>query len=423
MSPSFFVLGALCSIDAIMLYKVDLTWYFALCVLVPLLGTGRWRFPNILNTFCAIGLITAVLIGGIVGDRMDKGLTYGGKLSLILFVLWPLFRANARSVHLYLIGVTVVVCVNACLIFLSAGWGLPTASLTGDGRWQTVLSEPGAMGVPAVVVFSYWFLRIVSIKLTASASVLALTGLSVAIASGSRGIIVLCAAAILMSAVVVVLRRRVNLILMGVGLLLGSVLVLMLALPDLSFIENRIPSRLSSFALALRGNPNQFADSDPERTQLMLRAIEGIRDHPVLGSGLYSMAHTTSTGEPIVVHNRYLSAWAEMGLLGFVALCGTTFLWLRALPAAIDGIRAEDPCCGFKCLWSITILLQFGIFGLFFPIGVQIDDWGLFMTAETILTATVGDRANRKVTALSRVPPGSLPDSPQCPSYPTCVPV
>jgi O-antigen ligase len=172
--------------------------------------------------------------------------------------------------------------------------------------------------------------------------------------------------------------------------------------------------------LTLRGNPDQFAESDPERTQLMLRAIEGIRDHPILGSGLLSMAYSTSTGEPIVVHNRYLSAWAEMGFLGFLGLCGITFLWLSALPAAITTIRAGDPLCRFNCLWSITMLLQFAVFGLFFPIGVQIDDWGLFMMAETVLTATLGNRANRKVAALSGVPHGSLPNHPQYTSYPTC---
>lgn len=404
---SFFVLGVLCAIDAIMVYKVDLTWYYAVFVFVPLVGIGRWRFPSVFNTLCSIGLLTALLIGGMIGDRMDKGLTYAGKLSLILFLLWPLFRASPRSVHIYLTGAAAVVCANACLISLNAGWGLPTASLTGDGRWQTVLSQSMAMGLPAVAVFTYWFLQMVSIKASVSAGVLALTGLTVAVASGSRGIIILCAITILISAVLVMLRRRRLVVVMALVLVLGSVLPIIT--PDFSLAGNWVPSRIDSFARMLLDSPEEFADLDPERTQVMLRAVEGIRDYPIVGSGLLSMASTTSAGEPIVVHNRYLSAWAETGLLGFLSLCGITFSWLRMLPAAIAGIRAGEPLCRFNCIWSITVLVQFAVFGLFFPVGVQIDDWGFFMVAETLLTATLGSGAIRSVPRLDRVPVAVLP--------------
>ena len=50
---------------------------------------------------------------------------------------------------------------------------------------------------------------------------LAVSSLAVAIAGGSRGIIVLCAITILMSVVLMVLRRRVLITVIGVGLLVA----------------------------------------------------------------------------------------------------------------------------------------------------------------------------------------------------------
>lgn len=409
------VLGALSSIDPIKLYEVDLSWYFALLVFFPLVARRRWRFPNVLNTLCAICLIAAVLIGGVVGNRMDKGLIYGIKLGLILLVFWPVFRANPRSAHFYLIGASVTVFANACLISLGAGLGLPTAWVVGDGRWQTVLSMPGAIGFPAIAAFAYWLFQIICIKPTVFASLLAVSSLAVAIAGGSRGIIVLCAITILMSVVLLVLRRRALITVIGVGLLLGGVGVLVLASPSASPGDSWIPARLDNFVRVLLVSRGNFAETDPERAQLMQLALNGIRNHPILGSGLQSITLATSD-EPQGVHNRYLSAWAELGLLGLLGVCGITFSWLRMLPAAIAAIRADDLTYRFKCIWSITILLQFAVFGLFFPVGVQIDDWGFFITAETILTATLYNRTRGKAATLGGVPVASLPRLPHGPS-------
>jgi len=128
----------------------------------------------------------------------------------------------------------------------------------------------------------------------------------------------------------------------------GAVMAVLCAWP---FIANRVEANHS--------------DAADVRWRLITIAREMIKAHPFAGIGLntatsqvYAYAAKAGTeGWVFIVHNQFLLAWAEMGILGILA---TIWLFRIALQAASKLKRSPDPelrNTGLWLFWSLIALI------------------------------------------------------------------
>ena len=88
------------------------------------------------------------------------------------------------------------------------------------------------------------------------------------------------------------------------------------------------------------------------RDVIWTRAMEGIRKNPIFGNGTgsYSLIHTSS------VHNSFLHAWYENGLIGLVLLVGAMFA------AGFAGVSALRKCKNPRNKGYVLAALSYQIF-------------------------------------------------------------
>ena len=133
-----------------------------------------------------------------------------------------------------------------------------------------------------------------------------------------------------------------------IGLAGGAVMALLCAWP---FIANRVEANHS--------------DDWDVRWRLIVIAREMIKAHPFAGIGLNTgtnqvyayAARAGAEGWVFIVHNQFLLAWAEMGILGILA---TIWLFRIALQAASKLKRSPDPelrNAGLWLFWSLIALI------------------------------------------------------------------
>lgn len=393
----FFMLGCISFVDPIIIYKADIGWYFAVLLLFPIaaLRTRRWVVSSLSEYACPLGLLVAIALAGIASDHTAKAFIYSTKLAFSLLILWPLLRSNLAHLKWLIRGITALVVANFSLLALHLAAGTPTAFHQPGNRWSTWLSSVGIIGVPAAFVFSYYLMRLIVIKLSLRGVFLTAVGLVLSVASGSRGVIVLCLMTLGAAGLAVFLGRPLSrLRRLAVLLLLTCVFLALVARRQL-VTSPVLSGRVASFFDTSDGmDDDGLAARDPLRYRMIQIATEAIRNHPMRGQGLLTLGVPAEGGALQVIHNRYLGAWAELGLLGLVSLAGVVLSWLPDLWSIMRRrwipTSADDR---FHLIWTSLVLAQFLVFGLFFPIGVQISDWVIFLMAKAILRRTVTSHA------------------------------
>lgn len=397
----FFTLGWVCFVDPVMIYKADATWYYAILLFLPLaaLYTRQWIFSSPSEYVCSLGFIVAIMLAGILSDHTTKALIYSAKLAFSLLFLWPLLRSNLACLKWLIHGITALLVVNFGLFVLHLVAGLPTALRLAGDRWSTVLSSVGVIGLPAAFVFSYYLVQSIMITLTLRGVFLAAAGLTISLASGSRGVIILCLMALGVAGLAVFLGRPLSrLYRLAVLVLLACVALVLVARRQIA-VSPILSNRVASFFDTSAGmGDDRLNAEDPLRYKMIQLATDAIRNHPIMGAGLMALGLPAEGGELQVIHNRYLGAWAELGLLGFVSLIGIALSWVPDLWGMMRRRRGVITVQErFQLIWTSLTLFQFLVFGLFFPIGVQISDWVIFLLAKALLRRTAATWARTQM--------------------------
>ena len=417
---AYFGLGCLCFIDPITFKGLDLTWYWAMIVFVPCTALCKrlWERPSIVDWLSSLGLICALLLAGRTSGQITRSLTYSGKLLFIFLILWPLFKSSIGSVHWLLRGAAAVVLANFALIALHLGAGLSTARLLA-GRWGTLLSSPGIIGVSGVAVFSYYVLESINVGLSVRATLLLTAGLCVSLASGSRGVVVLCM--LTMGSVVLQVifgRRRARFKRAAFLLVAFSCLFVVLLIGADKNRGLAIPSRVIRIFNSETLGGDYFSGQDQARYEMVGDATEAIRNHPITGVGLYVLGAAGEGGLFQTIHNRYLGAWAELGILGFVTITAISLVWIPDFCRAFKHMRGRTPAhLRLTYTWAALTLVQFIAFGLFFPIGVQISDWAFYLVGRAIFSKTFGTAVDKRLHPV-RQQSGAARQTAPCPRRP-----
>jgi len=167
-----------------------------------------------------------------------------------------------------------------------------------------------------------------------------------------------------------------------IGLVLTGVLLVLL-----------VPSLIESGVL--KANPRITALTDLGNSEALdkLRELDSlrydqysfaaarIRENPFFGSGLkfYDVG-----GVSQALHNSYLQAWVDLGLLGVISFIALTLWWLPQIRRIIKGValvpRNEKPLY-YNAICCVVVYAVINMFG---PIPIELPDWIMFLAASAV---------------------------------------
>ncbi|MDD3179538.1 MAG: hypothetical protein PHQ04_04220 [Opitutaceae bacterium] len=122
---------------------------------------------------------------------------------------------------------------------------------------------------------------------------------------------------------------------------------------------------------------------DDDRLGLFKLGLNEIRENGwVIGRGINQWVMVNSNEEPI--HNVYIQAWWESGLLG---LLGWILLYLKTVLMLLNKVlfKEREPEYNGYIYCAVFGLLSLAIAGMVYPVGYSRADWILFLLAATPL--------------------------------------
>ena len=128
-----------------------------------------------------------------------------------------------------------------------------------------------------------------------------------------------------------------------------------------------------------RGLTDYLRRIDPARYGAMLASLDTIRRNPLVGAGLGS-TRAPGNQTDITVHNAFLQAWADLGLLGLSGYCWLTLAPLATAPVLIRRARSLPRAVSrAEYQGAVVSLAFFLLWGLFQGIGVDPSAWLFFL--------------------------------------------
>ncbi|MED1919386.1 O-antigen ligase family protein [Bacillus thuringiensis] len=397
-------------------------------------------FPSIL-------LISSILISSFYSQNYLYDFFQAGKVTVILIFCYLFFLVRSELAHLAFKGFIISAYMNFIILVLGVLSFTQLASImTLDGRWGTFLNYPGSLSKVGVVVYVYAAFQLFNrTALSISNIMLLIASVFIVYFDGSRTSEITLLLGTIFLFVILLIEYVKNISRPKFSSMVVSVLVLALVLSvskvsvdkitlsietkraiELAKIEAAKEAELakqkpvqpstdsnavkqeevstppvevptsdelkqsndrtgSVFAnLSTNGILAGIASSDPIRFQMIITALDEIVSHPWVGQGIGTTKYQTATG-PIVVHNAYLQTWADLGILGLLALLGLYFGWIIKLPTVMRHIQGSINVRERSLYYnSIFILLYMSFSALFHPISTEWSEWIMFIIASAI---------------------------------------
>ncbi len=367
----------------------NLQWYAtaAALPLLLLLRPPRAAPSHLLGRLTpAVLLVAAMLLGSFVGDEPLRSTVHSVKTAVVWLALAPLLLLEPRLARSALHAALAAVLLNAGLLAAGALGFESLAAATGNGRWGTALNGPGYLARLGGFGFCYAAPALLASPRRRDLS-LAAASLALIAFDGSRsallGVAVALPAALwaARSGPRTGTRRALPVRTLAAGVGFAAVFALLWHAPRLGFTEMVAGERLRAAlatptSLSLRG---YLESVDKARFGALLASLEAIRENPLVGGGLGSTRAPGSETD-ITVHNAYLQAWADLGLIGFLPYCWLTLSWIPALPGYLARARRlESATARREYFGSAAALAFFAFWGLFQGVGVDPSAWIFFV--------------------------------------------
>ncbi len=244
-----------------------------------------------------------------------------------------LFSSSYVQRYAFMLAIAVLVTTNALLLLL--GWYVSPmfAHLaTSDGRFETLLNQPGTLGVLAIPVLIYGAYRLSKSPQLWLLWLLSGCALLLVVAENSRTItiqVVLSLLLVLWERLLEV-RSRITRFLLTIGT--GIVLVTAIALTLPKFFETRAGYFVET--LLNDGFKSGLETADPTRVVMWQHLFEVLPQKIFWGDGLGSTVIPISADgvDTMEVHAGALQLWADAGLLAFLGYIGLIIasLWFGA---------------------------------------------------------------------------------------------
>ncbi|GAB1530834.1 MULTISPECIES: O-antigen ligase family protein [Brevibacillus] len=421
-------------------------WVVSLLFLLPVFLLNDKKIGN--NKFVmyllvpAILLISSILISSFYSHNYLYDFFQAGKIAAILIGCYLFFLVRSELAQLAFKGFIISAYMNFILLVLGVLSFTQLASImTLDGRWGTFLNYPGSLSKVGVVVYVYAAFQLFNrTALSISNIMLLISSVFIVYFDGSRTSEISLILGTIYLFVILLIEYVKNISRPRFSSIVVSVLVLALVLSvakvsvdkitlsietkraiEIAKIESAKEAELakqkptsnsvkqeevstapvevptsdelkqsndrtgSVFAnMSTNGILAGIASSDPIRFQMIITALDEIVSHPWVGQGIGTTKYQTETG-PIVVHNAYLQTWADLGILGLLALIGLYFGWIIKLPTVMRYIQSSINVKERSLYYnSIFILLYMSFSALFHPLSTEWSEWILFIIASAI---------------------------------------
>jgi len=119
---------------------------------------------------------------------------------------------------------------------------------------------------------------------------------------------------------------------------------------------------------------NRLGEGDAPRIRLLRNGLEKSRECFPLGCGFGSTAIDAGYGIPMNVHNAYLGALADFGLLGLLGMLG--FVVASVLPMRVLWDRSADPRHVYFVLATSGSALAYCVALNLHTFSTEMSEWG-----------------------------------------------
>lgn len=346
-------------------------------------GCMHYRKINIELFIYLVGfflVFVSFVLSGVVNDS-NYTLYQGVKIFCVavMFVCIFMNAENFTARRMYVIS---AICIGAGLFFflLSKYFLRDLYVVFGDGRQGSVFAYPGVLWKTSVFFVGFIIAGMMFGGENKLLSLLALMGaLYLLIMDSSRTGFLMLAMVVFMY---VILYSRINPKTMFLVFLALSICGIGLFLLHISggFIFSQ-----SNEPLVL----NRLAAGDPTRAQMLVDGVLHAEQCIPLGCG-FGTATTLVHGEPMVVHNAYLSALGDIGILGFIGMTILMFSPIVFFLKRFRDFRLSDDKSIMTIAYAVAAFggaAGYAFLMMLHPFSTELSEWGIWIIMVSILSS------------------------------------
>ncbi len=309
---------------------------------------------------------------------------YQGVKILCVAIMFFCIYMNAQNFtvrRMYLIS---VICIGVGLFFfLMSKYILRDLHIVfGDGRQGSVFAYPGVLWKTSVFFIGFIIAGMFCGGENKVLSLFALIGAMYLLFmdSSRTGFLMLSMIVVMF----VVLYARINpkrIMFFSFVLLIGCVALLIV------YISGVITLSQSGEPLVL----NRLAAGDPTRAQMLVDGISHAEQCIPLGCG-FGTATTLVHGEPMVVHNAYLSALGDIGVIGFVGMFVLMFSPLFIFLWRLRGFRLTNNKSVMTVAYAIAAFggaSGYAFLMMLHPFSTELSEWGIWIIMVSVLSSNM----------------------------------
>jgi len=365
-------------------------WIAWLVLILPLIVSSIYKRGIVVSPSLWIGvfMFSIGIISSFFYNANLETLIQLIKFLLIFITLYFFLFYSVINWGLIVSVINIAVIINVLLLILGLlGISAVSSLMTIDGRWGTIFVYPGSLVKIGIIGFYINIFALLLYKTKEKFVPLVMVLLSVFIIymDGSRtGMI-----AMLVTLPIIPLlysisnyRDKVKFILFPFILFISFFTLILISLPFLKDF------RIGKNILSLIQTPSISSGLeliDPIRYSMYQVAIEKVISSPFLGSGAFSTIGTLEDTGGMVVHNTYLQAWGDFGILGLIGMCSICFGWIVLIPYLLKRIQINyDIKENVLICSSILMLIYFVLNGLFHPYSTEFSEWIMYIIPLTI---------------------------------------
>lgn len=360
-----------------------LAWGAVVAIGCLFTGCMHYRKINIELFIYLVGfflVFVSFVLSGVVNDS-NYTLYQGVKIFCVavMFVCIFMNAENFTARRMYVIS---AICIGAGLFFflLSKYFLRDLYVVFGDGRQGSVFAYPGVLWKTSVFFVGFIIAGMMFGGENKLLSLLALMGaLYLLIMDSSRTGFLMLAMVVFMY---VILYSRINPKTMFLVFLALSICGIGLFLLHISggFIFSQ-----SNEPLVL----NRLAAGDPTRAQMLVDGVLHAEQCIPLGCG-FGTATTLVHGEPMVVHNAYLSALGDIGILGFIGMTILMFSPIVFFLKRFRDFRLSDDKSIMTIAYAVAAFggaAGYAFLMMLHPFSTELSEWGIWIIMVSILSS------------------------------------
>ncbi|MGD1072672.1 MAG: O-antigen ligase family protein [Bryobacteraceae bacterium] len=342
-----------------------------------------WARPR--HIWPGVCLVAAFIPAAILSTEPVRILGESGKFALAFLFVYPILLSRRSYASTAMQACVAAAMVNAALVVLGLA-GVPGVLFdAGTGRYTTALLGSGELGRLGAGVLGYSLLLLASSAIPIRGLALVFSAALLLLYDGSRAAIVVSIVVILLAAWLIWIELRrgsAHRLRVAVGLAVAAV-AFALAVPRL--VQSGVLS-LNDRVVALTdvsdgGISDSLQNQDSLRYDQYGFAAARIADNPFFGAGFteYDLDGGFQT-----LHNSYLQAWVDLGLLGVTSFIALTLWWIPRTKRILNQMAllptGERPLCyGAFCCLVVCALIN-----LFAPIPSELTDCTMFLAASAL---------------------------------------